>query len=97
MPVSDCETDESEALLANESVADVSPLLCGVKLTENWALSPAANVSGRVIPEIENSGLLLVADVMVTLAPEAVRVPVCIPLVPTVTLPNEMAVGDTAS
>ena len=50
---------------------------------------------GSEIPEMRNSGLVLPADVMVMLDPDALTVPVLLELEPTVTLPNEMLDGET--
>jgi hypothetical protein len=57
-------------------------------------LWPAGIVFGSDIPEIKNSGLLLPAEVIVTLEPETVILPDLLKLDPTVTLPNETLVGD---
>jgi hypothetical protein len=67
---------------------DAAPLLCGAKASETDALSPGAIVLGKDIPVRRNSGLVEVADVMVTLDPTAVRVTGRTWLVPTVTLPK---------
>lgn len=86
-----------EALLANERVAEAVPLLCGVKTTEYDTLWPAARVVGSDMPLRANSELLLLADVIVTLAPPAVSLPVCEAVEPTVTFPNDALVGDRLS
>jgi hypothetical protein len=86
-----------EALLAKERVAEAVPLLCGVKVIEYDRLCPAAMVVGSDIPLSENSELLLLAEVIVTLAPPAVNLPVCEAVDPTVTLPNDALLGETLS
>ena len=86
-----------EALLANERVAEAVPLLCGVKATEYDTLWPAASVLGSDMPLSTNSELLLLADVMVTLAPPAVSFPLCDAVEPTVTFPKDALVGERLS
>lgn len=86
-----------EALLANERVADAVPLLCGVKATEYDTLCPAAIVTGKDMPLRANSELLLLAEVMVTLAPPAVNVPLFEAVDPTVTFPKDALVGERLS
>ena len=86
-----------EALLANDRVADAVPLLCGVKATEYDILCPAAIVVGSDMPLRVNSELLLVADVMVTLAPPAVKVPLFEAVDPTVTFPKDALEGERLS
>lgn len=86
-----------EALLANDRVADAVPLLCGVKATEYDTLWPAARVVGSDMPLTANSELLLLADVIVTLAPPAVNVPVFEAADPTVTFPKDALEGERLS
>ena len=56
-----------------------------------------ASVAGSEIPESTNSLLLRLADVTVTDAPLAVRLPLSDELDPTTTLPKLRLVGDTAN
>jgi hypothetical protein len=77
-----------EALLPMDSVAEVDPLACGVKVTVKVRLWPAVRVRGRVNPLILNSEVLALADEIVTLDPEALTVAVELLLDPTVTLPK---------
>ena len=96
VPVNDCTAGEFEALLVKESEAEAAPLDCGVKVTvkvEDW---PAGMVTGREIPERVNSLLLLLAELTVTDAPLAVRLPPRAELDPTFTLPKASVVGETA-
>jgi hypothetical protein len=83
--------------LAKDSVADATPLDCGVNITVTDALFPALMVIGKEGPVTTNSELLLVADVTVTLAPEAVSVPPRVALFPTVTLPKLNVDGETVN
>jgi hypothetical protein len=86
-----------EALLENESEAEVAPLAWGVKVTvkvEDW---PAGMVTGSEIPERTNSLLLLLAELTVTAEPLAVRLPPRAELDPTLTLPKASVAGETAS
>ena len=62
-------------MLANTKLAAVVPLACGVKVTLQDTLCPAAMVNGKARPVTVNSGVLGLAAVTVTLAPEAVSVP----------------------
>lgn len=88
---------EFDALLANDKDAEVAPLACGVKVTVNVADWPAVSVFGNEIPESTNSLLLRLADVTLTDAPLAVRLPFREELVPSTTLPKLRLVGDTAN
>jgi hypothetical protein len=54
-------------------------------------------VVGTDMPLTTNSELLLVADVIVTLAPPAVNFPVCEAVDPTVTFPNDALEGERLS
>lgn len=54
-------------------------------------------VAGRDIPLTTNSELVLLADVIVTLAPPAVNFPVFEAVDPTVTFPNDALVGERLS
>jgi hypothetical protein len=69
-------TAEFEALLVNAPIAEALPDVCGMKVTVNGTLCPAAMVSGRVIPLSENSALFMLTDDMATLALIAVSMPV---------------------
>jgi len=82
-------------LLVKVSVAPAAPDVCGLKVTANEALCPAARVTGSERPPTLNAELLVLAAVIVTLAPLAVKVPDAVPLVPTTTLPSPNVVGDT--
>src|SRR5271169_5237895 len=53
-------------------------------------------VTGSEIPESANSALLRLADVTVTDAPLAIRLPLSDELVPSTTLPKLRLVGETA-
>lgn len=88
---------ESEALLRNEMFAEAAPLVCGVKVTVNGTLWPAARVMGTEIPLTANSELLDDTEETVTPAPLAISVPVCVVLVPTTTLPKLRLLGFVAS
>lgn len=61
------------------------------------ALLPAEIVTGKESPLRLNTELLIPAAVIVTSAPLAVRVPVLLPLFPTITLPKPRVVGFTVS
>ena len=65
-----------DALLVNELVAEAFPDICGVKVSVNGTLCPAAIVSGNLIPFIENSMLVRLAEDTATLEPLAVSVAV---------------------
>lgn len=97
VPVMVCTVGEFDALLANDNDAEVAPLAWGVKVTVNGADCPAVSVVGSEIPESTNSLLLRLADVTVTEAPLAVRLPLRDELDPSTTLPKLRLVGDTAS
>ena len=59
----------------NEAVAEVLPDACGVKVNVNGTVCPAAIVSGNLIPLIENSMLVRLAEDTATLEPLALSVP----------------------
>ena len=84
-------------MLANEREAEVVPLAWGVKVTVKGADWPAVKVTGKEIPEKTNSLLLRLADVIVSEAPVAVKLPLSDELDPTVRLPKLRLPGDTAS
>ena len=75
-------------LLPKESFPDADPVVVGVKTTANDTLWPEGMVTGNETPEIENTPLLLAADVTVTAPPEAVSDEVCVPVVPRMTEPK---------
>jgi hypothetical protein len=97
VPVIVCVVGEFAASLANDTEAEVAPLACGVNVTVNPVDWPAFNVTGREIPESTNSPLVELAELIVTDAPLAVRLPFKDELDPTVTFPKLKLVGDTAS
>ncbi len=76
------------ALLAREMVPDAAPLDSGVKVRVKETLWPAEIVWGSDIPARLNSGLVVVADEIVTLDPAADRVAVKVFLLPRVTVPK---------
>ena len=85
-----------EALLAKEADADAAPVAPGVNLTVNVTGVAVVTVTGKVMPVTEKSEALAplkLTEVTDTLAPEAVSVPVWVPLDPTVTLPTLTAVA----
>ena len=84
------------AVLAKEAVAEAAPVAPGVKVTVNVTGWLVVTVTGNVMPPMENSDGLLpltLTEVTDTLAPVAVSVPVCDPLVPTTTLPSLTALA----
>jgi hypothetical protein len=97
VPVIDCEVEEFQALLENDNAAEVAPLACGVKVTVKDVDWPAASVAGNDNPESTNSLLLMPADVIVTEAPLAVKLPLSEELDPTTRLPKLRLLGDTAN
>jgi hypothetical protein len=60
-------------------------------------LRPAGTIAGNDNPLIAKRELLLLAAVIVTFAPVALRVPVAVPLVPSKTLPTATGAGPTLS
>lgn len=84
-------------MLVKESVPLADPAAVGLKVTVKGTLCPAGTVIGNDKPLTVNEGLLTLLLLIVTLAPEAVRVPDEVPLLPTVTLPKLSDVGLTAS
>src|ERR1700722_5818442 len=97
VPVKASVIDDGTPLLTKVSVALAVPIVCGLNVTLNAALCPAWIVMGSEIPLRSNRELLLLAAVMVTFAPLAVRLSAAVPLAPTATLPKFKAVGVTAN
>lgn len=97
VPVRASVVGEFCALLAKVSVALAAPVLCGVNVIVKGALWPAGMVAGKVRPLKAKAELFVPADVTVTLAPLAVKLPDADPLVPTTTLPRGRVAGETAS
>ena len=89
--------DDGVASLENVSVPLAAPVACGLKVTVNSALWPAAIVRGREMPLRAKRELLLLAEVTVTSPPVAARLAVAVPLVPTPTLPTFKVVGVTVN
>jgi len=83
------------ALLLSVKVANVEPLLLGLKLTLTEILCPAAMVFGKVMLLSVNSGFVVDAAEIVTAADPALNVVVLVEVVPTVTLPKLKLVGET--
>src|SRR5271163_1962252 len=80
-----------DALLANEAVAEAAPDAPGVNVTVNITGVLVVTVTGKLMPLMANSEGLVppkLTEDTVTLAPEAVRVPVAVPFDPTTTLPT---------
>ena len=76
VPLSVAVEGESEALLVNDTVVEDAPLACGANVTVKSTLCPAARITGKDKPLIENSELPTSTAVTVTLAPVAASVPV---------------------
>jgi len=90
VPVSDDVVGVLAAVLANEADADAPPVAPGLNVTVNVTGWVVETVTGNESPLTENSEALLplrLTEVTDTLAPVALSVPVCDPLVPTTTLP----------
>ena len=79
------------------SVAVSAPAVVGLNVTVKATFAPTGIVAGKDKPLIVNAGLLLVAAVMVTIEPAAVRLPEAVPLPPTDTLPTFSVAGLTES
>ena len=75
------------ALLVNDRVAVNDPVAVGLNVTVKGTFWPAATVRGRDRPFTLNAALFVLAAVMVTLDPLALRVPDPLPLLPTTMLP----------
>lgn len=84
-------------MLTNDVLPVVVPLVVGVNDKVNDAVCPAARVSGNDNPVTLNSELIRLPELIVTLAPLAVRVAGMLLLVPTVTVPKFAVAGDTVS
>jgi hypothetical protein len=76
LPVRASRAGESEASLAKDVLAVAVPLACGLNVTVNAALWPAAMVEGRERPLRANSEVLVVAEETVMLEPVALSVAV---------------------
>src|ERR1700746_4032720 len=87
-PANDAVVAEGCALLVKVSVPMAVPEAVGANVIVNEVLLPAAIVAGRERPFIVKAELFVLAALIVTLAPLAVRVPVVEALFPTITLPK---------
>jgi hypothetical protein len=98
VPVPEASTtvELGSALLVKVKVALAAPLACGLKFTVNGALWPTSIVAGKDNPLNVKRELLLLAAVIITFAPVAVKFPVAVPELPTVTLPKLNVPGVTA-
>jgi hypothetical protein len=97
VPAKASEVEESAALLLKESAADVFPFFCGVNVTLSETPLPAGIVFGKTAPGRANCELLLDAEEIVTLPPTALKVAVCVAVVPTITLPKLSVAGATVN
>jgi hypothetical protein len=97
VPVSDSVVVVGCALLVNVSVALANPDVVGVNVIVKVAVCPAGIVCGNENPLMVNAELFVLAADTITLAPTALKVPVLVPLEPTVTFPSASVAGDTFS
>jgi hypothetical protein len=100
IPVPDNVTVAGEpgALLAIEMLPVAAPAAVGAKMAENEALLPALIVIGMLAPLMLNPVPAGVAPVTVKVpVPAFVSVTVCVPLLPTETLPNATLAGAIVS
>ena len=74
-----------------------APAVVGLNVTVKGTFAPTGIAAGSDKPLMVNAGLLLVAAVMVTIEPAAVRLPEAVPLLPTETLPTLRVAGLTES
>lgn len=88
VPPTESTAGELEALLTNEIEPEAVPAACGVNVTVNGTLLPAAIVVGSEMPLRANSGLLRLTEDTVTLPPVALSVTERLVLVPTATFPK---------
>lgn len=94
VPVNAIDAGEPGALLTIEMLPVAAPELVGVKIAENEALLPALIVIGMLAPLILNPVPEGVALVTVNVpVPAFVSVTVCVPLLPTATLPKATLAG----
>jgi hypothetical protein len=89
--------DELAALLVKLMIPDAVPESCGANVTVKGTLRPARIVTGKAIPVMVNSLLLIVADDTFTFAPLALSVAGRLADAPTVTVPKLMLAGDTVN
>jgi hypothetical protein len=97
VPLTACASEAFVALLVNEMLPEVAPLVVGAKVTVKPALWPVPRLRGSVRPLSANSALLDAADEIVTPDPDAVNVPLWLWFAPTFTLPKFTLAGDTLS
>lgn len=86
---------EVELLAIKEILAVAVPAAVGAKVNVKGALWPAASVIGRVSPATVKAELLELAEDKVTLPPFAITVPLCVWVLPIVTLPKLIEPGVT--
>jgi len=97
VPFSAMTVGEFVALLVKDKVPEVAPLDWGVNVTVNEADEPAPIVTGSEIPDSVNSLFVMLADVTVTAAPVAVRLPLSEELDPTATFPKLNVTGEAVN
>src|SRR5689334_13293402 len=97
VPLSASVVVEGVASLVKVSLALELTATCGLNVTLNGTLWPAAIVVGSDNPPIVKVVLFDVAPVSVTLPPLAVSVPEAVALDPTTTLPSPRLAGVTLS
>ena len=90
MPLKISAVGELAALLINETPPEIVPDVCGAKVTVKEALCPGMTVTGKVMPLTENPLPFQSPDEIVTGEVDAVRVAVCVVLLPKATLPKEI-------
>jgi len=94
VPLSAIAAGEPGALLTIEMLPVAAPAEVGVKIAENDALPPASIVIGMLMPLMLNPAPKGDAAVTVNVAvPALVSVTVCVPLLPTDTLPKVTLAG----
>lgn len=86
-PLADSAT-EFELLDAKVRLADAVPVVVGAKVTVKGTLWPEDRVTGRESPLTVNSELFEEVEERVTVPPLAVTAPLCVCVLPMVTLPK---------
>jgi hypothetical protein len=93
--VNDSTVGEFAASLRNEMPPETEPEACGAKVTVKEALCPAASVTGKVIPLIENPLPFQFPEEIVTAEVAAVSFSVLVALLPRAMLPKLTVAAET--
>lgn len=96
-PLNDIFADGLEAFDVTDNVDVNVPAVEGAKVTDRFTLAPAARVYGNATPVTVKADPVALAAEILTLDPAVLEhVSICVWLLPTVTVPRFMVLGENA-